>query len=73
MCSPERPECVQELGEAALVLRRHLECLLPVGGAAESNKAAEGDHRALAKAKKARESRRSNRDLKALELKLAEC
>jgi hypothetical protein len=27
----------------------------------------------LAKAKKARESRRSDRDLKALELKLAEC
>ncbi len=45
-CSPDRPECVQELGEAALVLRKHLECLLPIWGAAESGKAVEGDHRA---------------------------
>jgi hypothetical protein len=40
---------------------------------AESSKAAEGDHRAASKAKKARGSGRSDRDLKALELKLAEC
>ncbi len=45
-CSPERPECVQELGEAASVLRRHLECLLPVWGVAVRSKAVEGDHRA---------------------------
>ncbi len=31
---------------AASVFRRHMECLLPVWGVAESNKAAEGDHKA---------------------------
>ncbi|CAK9196490.1 unnamed protein product [Sphagnum troendelagicum] len=63
----------QELGEAASVFRRHLECLLPVGGAAESTRQLKEIIKQLAKAKKARESGRFDRDLKALELKLAEC
>jgi hypothetical protein len=72
-CSPERPECVQELERPLQFLEDIWNAFYQSEVQLKAARQLKEITEQLAKASKAREFGRSDRDLKALELKLAEC